>query len=166
MLLNEDGEEVSPGQEGLMHIAGTTVFPGYWGRETNFLYRDGKRWHNTGDVVKEVEGEGLVYVCRRDRMVKRRGFRIELAEVERALYRHDAIKEAAVIALPDLQQEMKVLAYLVTSQEPRPSIIQMKTFCHKNLPSYMNPDVFYFIDALPRTRSNKVDYQALIKRSS
>lgn len=165
LLLNEDGEEVKQGEEGLMHIAGTTVFPGYWGRETSFVYRDGKRWHNTGDVVKQVEGEGLVYVCRRDRMVKRRGFRIELAEVERALYRHPAIVEAAVIAQPDPMQEMRVLAYLVTAPDKRPSIIELKTFCHKNLPSYMNPDIFYFIDALPRTRTNKVDYQTLIKRS-
>jgi amino acid adenylation domain-containing protein len=162
-VLNEDGEPVKPGEEGLMHIAGTTVFPGYWGRETSFIYQDGKRWHNTGDVVKEVDSEGLVYVCRRDRMVKRRGFRIELGEVERALYRHPAISETAVIALPDPQQEIRVLAYLVTSREPRPSIIEMKTFCHKNLPSYMNPDVFHFIESLPRTRSNKVDYQTLIK---
>jgi amino acid adenylation domain-containing protein len=163
MVLDENGQPVAQGQEGLMHIAGSTVFPGYWGRETQFLERDGKTWHNTGDVVREVEGEGFAYVCRRDRMVKRRGFRIELGEIERALYRHPEITEAAVIALPDPQHGTRIIAHLVAQQKPCPSIVAMKKFCHEQLPSYMNPDVFLFIEALPRTRSNKVDYQTLIR---
>jgi acyl-coenzyme A synthetase/AMP-(fatty) acid ligase len=43
-------------------------------------------------------------------------------------------------------------------------MVEMKTFCNQHLPVYMNPDVFVFIEVLPRTRSNKVDYQALIRR--
>ena len=147
-----------------MYIAGPPVFQGYWGRETVFLERDGAKWHNTGDVVKEQEGEGLVYVGRRDRMVKRRGFRIELAEVEGALYQHPAMSEAAAIALPDVESGTRIIAYLVAPEEPRPSIVEMKAFCNQHLPAYMNPDVFVFTEALPRTRSNKVDYQALIHK--
>ena len=164
MVLNDDAEPVAPGEEGLMYISGPPVFQGYWGRETVFLERHGAKWHNTGDVVKERDGEGFVYVGRRDRMVKRRGFRIELAELERALYRHPAISEAAVIALPDSQNGVRIIASLVCSQEPRPTIIEMKTFCHEQLPAYMKPDVFVFDEALPRTRTNKVDYQFLIRR--
>jgi amino acid adenylation domain-containing protein len=170
MVLNDEGQAVAPGEEGLLHIAGPVVFQGYWGRPVadspNFLERDGIRWHNTGDVVREREGEGYVYVSRRDRMVKRRAYRIELGEVERCLYKHPAITEAAVIALPDSDSGTRIICYIVVPAEPRPSIVEMKTFCNQNLPSYMNPDVFVFTEALPRTSSNKVNYQALIRKAS
>lgn len=170
MLLNDEGQPVARGEEGLLHIAGPVVFQGYWGRpiadSPNFLERDGIRWHNTGDVVREREGEGYVYVSRRDRMVKRRAYRIELGEVERCLYKHPAITEAAVIALPDSESGTRIICYLVAPADPRPSIVEMKTFCNQNLPSYMNPDVFVFAEALPRTSSNKVNYQALIRKAS
>ena len=52
-----------------------------------FLERDGRRWYNTGDVVR-LTSDGYVYLGRRDRMVKRRGYRIELGEIERGLYQH------------------------------------------------------------------------------
>jgi len=127
------------------------------------VVRDGIRWHNTGDVVREMEGEGFVYVGRRDRMVKRRGNRIELAEVERCLFRHPELAEAAVIALSDSQEGKRILAVLVAKKETRPSIIELKTFCNQHLPDYMNPDDFVFASRIPRTSSNKIDYQALIR---
>ena len=65
-----------------------------------FLERDGALWYNTGDVVREDATEGFIYVGRRDRMVKRRGYRIELDEIETALYRHTSIQGAAVISAP------------------------------------------------------------------
>jgi amino acid adenylation domain-containing protein len=163
-VFDENGDPVAPGQEGLLHIAGPPVFVGYWGLEANnFMVRDGIKWHNTGDVVREVEGEGFVYVGRRDRMVKRRGFRIELAEVERCLFRHPDISEVAVIALPDLLAGKRILAILVAKGETTPSFIELKTFCNQHLPDYMNPDDFVFSNSIPRTSSNKVDYQALIR---
>ena len=164
LVLDDDAMPVAQGQEGLLYLSGPSVFPGYWGRETVFLDRDGLRWHNTGDVVRELENEGFVYVGRRDRMVKRRGYRIELGEVERGLYQHPAVTEAAAIAFQDNELGTRIIAYLVAPQEPRPSMVEMKTFCNQHLPVYMNPDVFVFIEVLPRTRSNKVDYQALIRR--
>ena len=56
---------------------------------------------------------------------------------------------------------MKILAYLAPQLGVPPSIISMKAFCARHLPAYMNPDVFAFVEALPRTSTNKVDYQAL-----
>jgi acyl-coenzyme A synthetase/AMP-(fatty) acid ligase len=55
------------------------------------------------------------------------------------------------------------VAYLVAGSEPKPGMIAMKMFCSQNLPAYMNPDSFVFIDSLPRTSTNKVDYQALMR---
>jgi amino acid adenylation domain-containing protein len=167
MVLDGEGRPAETGEEGLLYIAGPSVFSGYWGRPVEtaavFLELDGTRWYNTGDVVKQDGSDGFLYAGRRDRMVKRRGYRIELGEVESCLYKHPAITGAAVVAVPHTETGVRIVAYLVTPKS-RPSIVEMKAFCHQYLPSYMNPDVFIFADELPRTPTNKVDYQELIGR--
>jgi amino acid adenylation domain-containing protein len=164
LVLDED-REVSPGEEGLLYMSGPSVFQGYWNRPVEnaaaFIVRDGTRWYNTGDVVKETAQDGFLYLGRRDRMVKRRGYRIELGEIESALYKHPQIREAAVIAVPDEASGVRVIASLSLRGTSRPSVIEMKTFCADNLPPYMSPDAFVFLEALPRTSTDKVDYQRL-----
>jgi amino acid adenylation domain-containing protein len=166
-LVLDENEPVTQGEEGLLYIAGPSVFSGYWRRPDEsaaaFLERGGKRWYNTGDVVREDARDGFIYLGRRDRMVKRRGYRIELGEIESCLYRHPAIAEAATIAVSHPQSGTRIVCYFAAPEGNRPSIIEMKTFCNQHLPAYMNPDVFVFTEALPRTSTNKVDYQALIR---
>jgi acyl-coenzyme A synthetase/AMP-(fatty) acid ligase len=94
-------------------------------------------------------------------MVKRRGYRIELGEIERALYLHPGVREAAVIATSDAEGGTKIVAWVSCHDEPQPSIIEMKTFCASHLPACMSPDGFVFLRRLPRTSTDKVDYQAL-----
>jgi amino acid adenylation domain-containing protein len=167
-VLDGDGAaEAAPGGEGLLYVGGPSVFPGYWNRpEQNalaFLERDGRRWYNTGDVVRLEAADGYIYLGRRDRMVKRRGYRIELGEIERGLYEHASILEAGVISVPDEAAGVRIIAYLAARAHPRPSIIEMKAFCAGHLPSYMSPDVFRFLEALPRTSTDKIDYQSLTR---
>jgi amino acid adenylation domain-containing protein len=167
LVLDPEQVEVKPGEEGLLYISGPSVFQGYWNRPKEnaaaFLERDGVRWYCTGDVVREDPQGGFIYVGRRDRMVKRRGYRIELDDIECALYRHPAIREAGVVAGMAGGEHTKIVAYLVAGSEPKPGMIAMKMFCSQNLPAYMNPDSFVFMDSLPRTSTNKVDYQALMR---
>lgn len=166
LVLDENGAEVKPGEEGLLYMSGPMVFLGYWNRPKEnaaaFLERGGRRWYNTGDVVREDKTDGFIYLGRRDRMVKRRGFRIELDDIQSGLYRHKGLREVAVIAVPDPDSGVKIIAYL-SAHDPakRPSIIELKTFCNQELPYYMSPDVFIFLDALPRTSTDKVNFPAL-----
>ncbi len=94
-------------------------------------------------------------------MVKRRGYRVELGEIEAALYRHQAVSEAAVIALPDEESGVMVKAFLSWSDGKARSLIEMKKFCADNLPLYMIPDRFTSQDVLPKTSTDKINYQAL-----
>jgi acyl-coenzyme A synthetase/AMP-(fatty) acid ligase len=94
-------------------------------------------------------------------MVKRRGYRVELGEIEVGLYRHPKIKEAAVVALPDDEAGVKIKAFLTCRDNDRPSLIALKRFCAENLPMYMIPDLFSWQDALPKTSTAKTDYQKL-----
>lgn len=168
LVLDEDGNEVPRGEEGLLYMSGPSIFQGYWNRPAEnaraFRDRGGVRWYNTGDVVREDPEDGFIYLGRRDRMVKRRGYRIELGEIERALYRHESVREAAVVAVPDEAAGVRVLANLaVHAGKDRPSIIELKGFSSRHLPAYMIPDAFAFFDALPRTSTDKVDYQTLTR---
>ena len=138
---------------------------GYWNLADNtaraFLTdADGTRWYRTGDIVTESSDGNYVYVGRRDRMVKRRGYRVELGEIEAALYRHAAIKEAAVVAKPDEALGVKITAFL-SCRAKRPSLIEIKRFCSEHLPLYMIPDAFSWHEALPKTSTDKTDYQRL-----
>jgi len=165
LVVDSDGSAVAVGEEGLLYISGPSVFSGYWNRPKEssaaFLQHNGARWYNTGDVVKQGGDAGFLYVGRRDRMVKRRGYRIELDEIESCLYRHPAIKGAAVVSVPSAESGVRIVSYLAAAENTRPSIVELKGFCNKHLPSYMNPDIFVLVDSLPRTSTNKVDYQAL-----
>ncbi len=95
-------------------------------------------------------------------MVKRRGYRIELGEIESALHAHPRLREAAVVSMPDVDAGVKVIAFVSSEDVPPPSIVELKTFCATKVPAYMSPDRFVFRDGLPRTSSDKVDYQALL----
>jgi acyl-coenzyme A synthetase/AMP-(fatty) acid ligase len=102
-----------------------------------------------------------VFIGRRDRMIKRRGYRVELGEIEAGLYRHPAVREAAVVALGDAETGVRIKAFLACREGPRPSVIELKGFCVSHLPSYMVPDLFAFAEALPKTSTDKIDYQRL-----
>ncbi len=169
LVLDGEDREVTPGEEGLLYMSGPSIFQGYWNRPVEnaaaFLDRDGVRWYNTGDVVRWDPADGFIYVGRRDRMVKRRGYRIELGEIERALYLHDRVQEAAVVSMPDAEGGVAIAAFLsVKPDTATPSIIELKSFCASHLPAYMSPDRFLFEPRLPRTSTDKVDYQTLRRR--
>jgi acyl-coenzyme A synthetase/AMP-(fatty) acid ligase len=110
--------------------------------------------------VVEFPDGNYKFLGRRDRMIKKRGYRIELGEIEAALYRHPAIKEAAVVAFPD-EENVPVKAFASARNRTTLSIIELKKFCSENLPLYMVPDLFCFLEALPKTSTDKVDYQKL-----
>ena len=93
-------------------------------------------------------------------MIKKRGYRIELGEIEAALYRHPEIREVAVLAFPD-DEGVPVKAFASTRNGSKLSIIELKRFCSENLPLYMVPDLFCCLESLPKTSTDKIDYQKL-----
>ncbi|HJR52697.1 MAG TPA: amino acid adenylation domain-containing protein [Gemmatimonadota bacterium] len=167
LVVDEDDRPVASGDEGELLIRGGTVMQGYWNlpeRTATAFYvdADGGRWYRTGDLVREDVDGTLLFAGRRDRMVKRRGYRVELGEIETALYRHPDIVEAAVVALPG-EDGISIDAFVCRADGGKGSIIEMKTFCSKELPLYMIPDRFQFRPSLPKTSTDKVDYQALTR---
>jgi amino acid adenylation domain-containing protein len=164
LVVNEDGIDVAPGTEGELCIAGPSVLQGYWNLPENtakaFLRGRDTRWYRTGDIVVELPDGNYKFLGRRDRMIKKRGYRIELGEIEVALYQHPAIKEAAVLAFPNVDG-VPVKAFTSTRDGSKLSIIELKKFCSENLPLYMVPDLFCSLESLPKTSTDKIDYQKL-----
>ena len=97
-----------------------------------------------------------------DHQVKIRGFRVELGEIEAALARHAAVREAVVAARPDASGEMSLAAYIVLRDASDPSIAaELRRWLQGTIPEYMVPSAFVFLDALPLTPNGKIDRQAL-----
>jgi acyl-CoA synthetase (AMP-forming)/AMP-acid ligase II len=164
--LDEQGADLALDGEGELCIAGRGVMQGYWALQEQtarafHIDTEGTRWYRTGDIVTQSADGCYTYRGRRDRMVKRRGYRIELGEIEAGLYRHPALKEAAVISVPDEEAGVLIIAFLSWHGETRPSMIAMKRFCAENLPLSMIPDRFSWHESLPKTSTDKIDYQRL-----
>jgi acyl-coenzyme A synthetase/AMP-(fatty) acid ligase len=164
-LIDEEGRMVPPGAIGELLISGPGVTRGYFGQpeltDAAFLTdEEGRRWYRTGDLVAD-DGTGCFqFHGRRDRMVKKRGYRVELGEIESVLHHHDGVDRAAVVASDDAAG-VSISAFVALKPDHKKSIIAMKRHCTTYLPHYMVPDHFTFVSSLPATSTDKVDYQRL-----
>ena len=165
LIVDADGREIDAASEGELCIAGPAVMRGYWNdpeqTASRFITAHGERWYRTGDIVRRDADFDYVYIGRRDRMVKKRGYRVELGEIEACLARHPEVNEVAVVAVPDEEAGLLVRAHLATAEGKRLSMIKLKQFCSEHLPVYMVPDQFDFRPSLPKTSTGKMDYRAL-----
>jgi acyl-coenzyme A synthetase/AMP-(fatty) acid ligase len=163
--ITADGDRVDkPGQEGELHVRGPGLMSGYWGDADKtagvlagnpFQAAYHELAYRTGDLVTLDEAGDFVFLGRRDGMVKTRGYRVELGEVETALYAHPAVREAVVLPVPDELLGNRLRA--VISADDGLTREEILDHCRRQLPAYMVPDVVEFREALPRTSNGKVD---------
>src|SRR5205807_1891235 len=119
------------------------------------------RLYKTGDLARYLPDGNIEFLGRMDHQVKIRGFRIELGEIEAVLGQHPAVREAVVLAREDAAGDKRLVAYIVSDQQPAPMSTELRSFLREKLPDYMVPPAFVLLDALPRTPNGKVDRQAL-----
>jgi amino acid adenylation domain-containing protein len=125
-----------------------------------FSKRPGARLYRTGDLCR-VSTDGLIeFLGRTDGMIKVQGFRVELAEIERVLERHESVKRAVLHAQNSARQGAQLIAYVVPVAGAL-DVEQLRDFARKSLPKYMIPSLFVVIEAVPIKSSGKVDYGAL-----
>jgi amino acid adenylation domain-containing protein len=169
-LLDEELNPVPPGAPGEIYIGGKGLARGYLGRPdltaTRFIPHPfsaeaGARMYRTGDSARRLTDGNLEFMGRIDRQVKIHGYRIELGEVEARLLSHTAIREATVVAREGVSGEKQLVAYVVLSEESKPSHRELRHYMEERLPQYMIPATFVFMDKLPLTLNGKVDERAL-----
>jgi amino acid adenylation domain-containing protein len=169
--VTSDGRRVcEAGETGELYVRGPALMRGYWGQpaktrevlvQSPFRPEYDESVYRTGDLVSLDPDGNYIYVGRRDSMVKIRGYRIELGEVEAALYRHPAIKEAAVLPVPDDLLGSRLRAVVIADDAGKLVRQSVLDHCRQWLPSYMVPDVVEFREAMPRTSTGKVDRAGL-----
>lgn len=150
----DDGSVAGQGEEGELFVEGPTVMLGYWGRPRH------EGAYATGDIVRVIEDGVFDYVGRRDHMVKVRGHRVELGEVESALLAHPDVAEVAVVAT-GAGMSSRLEAFVVPANGHAPSLLSAKRHCAERLPRYMIVDAVHTLDALPRTQNGKTDRRRL-----
>jgi amino acid adenylation domain-containing protein len=152
-----DGRRCAVGEHGELVVAGPTVMKGYWGKAPH----EGP--YRTGDVVEALPDGAYRYVGRRDSMVKVRGHRVELGEVEVALQAHPDVKEAVVTVAGD-GNAARLKAFVSFAGGRRPTLLELKRHCAERLPRYMIVHEVEALDRLPRTGNGKVDRRELALR--
>jgi amino acid adenylation domain-containing protein len=165
--VTSDGHRVSrPGEVGELYVRGPSLMRGYWGqpaKTSEVLVRNPFRAehdelvYRTGDLVSLEPAGDYAYLGRRDSMVKIRGYRVELGEVEATLYRHPAIREAAVLPVPDELLGSRLRAVVTADGAGSLTREDVLDHCRQWLPDYMVPDMVEFRETLPRTSTGKVD---------
>lgn len=152
--------------EGELWIGGAHVANGYLNNEQlnqeRFFEKDSLHWFKTGDVVTVDAEDDLIYKGRIDRMIKRNGYRIEPAEIERALSLHPGISVCALIAVEGPMDSIRLVVY---SAGPHvPSTLEANEFLLKYIPDYMLPDAIIEVAFIPVVSNGKIDYADLQKQ--
>jgi pyochelin synthetase len=166
-VLNEALELCPVWVPGQLYIAGLGLARGYWRDEektcASFLThpQTGARLYRTGDLGRYLPDGNIEFLGREDFQVKVQGYRIELGEIEAVLAGHPAIREVIVTAVGERHGDKRLVAYVVPRQEHTLSSSQLRYFLQEQLPSYMVPSTFLFLDGLPLSANGKVDRKAL-----
>jgi acyl-CoA synthetase (AMP-forming)/AMP-acid ligase II len=155
-IWDEHGTSLPPGERGEVVLRGPKVFKGYWRDPdaTRAAFSGG--WFHTGDIGVRDE-EGYLYIVDRLKdMISSGGENIAGSEVERVLYEHDEVVEAAVVARPDDRWGEVPVAFVVLRANPTATSDELICHCRRQLAGFKVPKEIFLLDGLPRNPSGKV----------
>ncbi|MFD2603954.1 polyketide synthase [Euzebyella marina] len=167
-FLDENKQQVEQGMVGEIAIGGDGVAIGYLNRpelnEQKFLKDEFSNIENaklyfTGDLGRLLADGNVEFIGRKDSQVKIRGHRIELGEVEVAISQLREISKAHVI-VQEYQNELRLIAYIQSSNEIQDSS-KVRLKLQNELPDFLIPSLFIWVDDFPRTINGKIDQEKL-----
>jgi acyl carrier protein len=168
LLMDQTGKELGFNEVGEIAVRSRYLSPGYWRRpdltKTKFMPdpRGGEETiYLTGDLGLMLPDGCLVYKGRKDFRVKIRGYGVELAEVEKSLLEHEAIKEALLVSRRTALGKASLVAYFTSVTQPGPTVSELQRFLKQKLPDYMIPSIFVQLAALPLTATGKIERRML-----
>ena len=169
LIIDDEDEIVDDQRSGELVICSTTMMLGYWGRpelnqEAFFHHVDSsgspKVYYRTGDLVRRREDGNLMFLGRKDRQVKVRGYRVELDDIERTLGNHPDVEEAGVYWILN-GSEKEIQATIICPQDSQADEISLKNYLKSCLSPYAIPNRITLVSDLPRTGSGKIDRKYL-----
>src|SRR3989440_1424639 len=151
------GEDLPVGEVGELITKGPEVVAGYWQKpeETANAIRDGYLY--TGDVAK-MDEEGWFYIVDRKKdMIIVSGYKVWPRDVEDTLYQHPAVREAAVVGVPDAYRGETVVAYVALKSgfEGKVTPEELIEFCKERMANYKYPRHIEILEELPKTPTGK-----------
>lgn len=155
-VVDEDGSDLPVGEVGEIVIEGPMVVPAYWNKpeETAASIRDGRL--RTGDVGFMDEHGWFYVVDRKKDMINASGFKVWPREVEDVLYGHPAVREAAVVGVPDAYRGETVKAFISLSHGSTATGEELVEHCKRLLAAYKYPRSVEILDELPKTATGKI----------
>ncbi|MFJ7150028.1 class I adenylate-forming enzyme family protein [Streptomyces sp. NPDC100445] len=164
-VLDERGEEVPFGEHGEIVVRGPQVVPGYWRRPdaTAETFPDGEL--RTGDIGFMDQRGWLYVVDRKKDMINASGFKVWPREVEDVLYTHPAVREAAVVGVPDGYRGETVKAYISLRPGAEADPDELAGYCKERLAAYKYPRQVEILPELPKTASGKILRRELRSRT-
>jgi long-chain acyl-CoA synthetase len=162
-------EELPPGEEGEICVAGPAVMLGYLDdpeatADALRVHGDGRTWLHTGDLGRMDEDGFFYFTARLKRLIKSSGFNVYPAQVETVLLEHPLVAEACVFGVPDPVQVERVAAAVVLTDAARACAATEEAliaYCRERLIKWSCPREIVFRPTLPRTGIGKIDYRAL-----
>jgi acyl-CoA synthetase (AMP-forming)/AMP-acid ligase II len=160
-IVDAEGNEASEGATGEFWVRSPTLFGGYWNQpEATAAVMRGS-WYRTGDAGFR-DKDGLLYIVDRVKdMIITGGENVYSAEVEQALTKHPAVKQCAVIGLPDPKWGEKVTAVVIACPGSSPTAEDLIAHCRSLIAGYKVPKEVRFAETLPMTATGKVLKRAL-----
>ena len=155
-VVGDDGRELPPGEVGEIVTSGPMVVPGYWNKpeETEHALPGGAL--HTGDVGY-MDAAGWFYIVDRKKdQINAGGYKVWPREVEDVLYQHEAVREAAVVGVPDAYRGETVKAYVSLRPGQTATAEELIAFCRQQMAAYKYPRQVEFLDELPKTVSGKL----------
>jgi long-chain acyl-CoA synthetase len=155
-VVGEDGTELPPGEIGEFVTSGPEVVPGYWQKpeETEHAIPGGEL--HTGDVGFMDEDGWFYVVDRKKDMINVSGYKVWPRDVEDALYGHPAVREAAVVGVPDPYRGETVKAFVSLKAGQTVEEAELIAFCKERMAAYKYPRQIELVDELPKTVTGKI----------
>lgn len=155
-LVDGAGEPPAPGMAGEILARGPTLFAGYWNDPQATANVVEGRWFRTGDLGRFDQDGFLVLEGRIKELIKTGGLTVIPAEIEAILASHPAVREAAVIGVPDPEWGESVQAFVTLIPNGSVSEGELEAFCRERLTGYKRPKVIHLVTDLPRTGIGKI----------
>lgn len=171
-LLDQNMNQVPPGETGILYVRGLHIMAGYWNKEdlSNEVLKPGKipgeKILCSNDLFKMDEEGFLYFLGRTDDIIKTRGEKVSPVEIENIIYKIKGINEVAVIGIPDEIMGESIIAFVTTNEPAKLNETKIQRVCSENLELFMIPQRVFFLEKMPKSVNGKIDRKELKDNSA
>jgi long-chain acyl-CoA synthetase len=162
-LVDDNHVLVARGEIGELVVRGPNVTIGYWAGPGQIEDAPKEGWFHTGDLMRQDEKGDLWFVSRKKHLIIRGGSNISPVEIERVLTAHPAVRDAAVLGVPDPDLGQRVAGFVQLAESAQSvDLSEILAFATERLADYKVPETLEMVDKIPRNTLGKIDRQLLL----